>query len=277
MGQSITDEGVRPRLGAECALYDGAGSVSTGGAGPTLRLDSSRSIAAYFEQEGVDVKTIETIPSFRHVRSQAIVCLLVIGAAISSHVAVGAESAQPTQDGPHYVTGDSWTYELSDLLAGSKQTVTQTVTLVHADGSALLQIAGGGRLELTPEANVIRIKSDRKACDVGLHFPLQVGTRHEVECTTTATTGQTVVLRGQSEIEDVETVNTKAGSFSAIKIKTTGTWSPLSGYGGGPMEETRWYAPAVKRVVRDEYQIRLAGKGTPATKTSELVDYSVKP
>jgi hypothetical protein len=85
------------------------------------------------------------------------------------------------------------------------------------------------------------------------------------------------VLRGQSEVEDVETVNTKAGSFSAIKIKTTGTWSPLSGYGGGPMEETRWYAPAVKRVVRDEYQIRMAGKGTPATKSSELVSYSVKP
>lgn len=223
------------------------------------------------------MKTIETIPSFRHVRSQAVVCLLVIGAAISSNVAVGAESAQPTQDGPHYATGDRWTYELSDLLAGSKQTVTQTVTLVHPDGSALLQIAGGGRLELTPEANVIRIKSDRKACDVGLHFPLQVGTRYEVNCTTTATTGQTIVLRGENKIEDVETVKTKAGSFSAIKIKTTGTWSPLSGYGGGPMEETRWYAPAVKRVVRDEYQIRLAGKGTPATKSSELVSYSVKP
>jgi hypothetical protein len=142
-----------------------------------------------FAKTAIDVKTIETIHSSRHVHSQVVVCLLAVGLAISSNVSVGAESAQPIQNGPHYATGDSWTYELSDLLARSKQTVRQTVTLVHPDGSALLQIAGGGRLELTPEANVIPIKSDRKACDVGLHFPLQVGTRREVDCTTTATTG----------------------------------------------------------------------------------------
>lgn len=43
------------------------------------------------------------------------------------------------------------------------------------------------------------------------------------------------------------------------------------------MEETLWYAPTVKRVVREEFQGRLAGKGVPATTATELVSYAVKP
>ncbi len=43
------------------------------------------------------------------------------------------------------------------------------------------------------------------------------------------------------------------------------------------MEETLWYAPTVKRIVREEFQGRMAGKGAPATTATELVRYAVKP
>lgn len=224
------------------------------------------------------MKTIETMLSSGYANSRALVCLMAMGFAVSSSAATGRESAQPAQDGPHYRTGDNWTYLSFDPLSGTSKTITQTATLVRPDGSASLVVdPGGGHLELTSEANVIRNRSDPQPCGVVLHFPLRVGTHYEVDCRTTSTTGMPVVRRAQSEVEDVEAVSTKAGSFSAIKIKMTGIWSPLSGTGGGPMEETMWYAPAVKRVVRDDYQIRLAGKGVPATRESELVRYSVKP
>jgi hypothetical protein len=86
-----------------------------------------------------------------------------------------------------------------------------------------------------------------------------------------------VLRRAQCEVEGVEAIKTMAGSFSAIKIRMTGVWSPQSGAGGGPMEETLWYAPTAKRVVREEFQGRLAGKGAPATTAMELVRYAVKP
>lgn len=43
------------------------------------------------------------------------------------------------------------------------------------------------------------------------------------------------------------------------------------------MAETLWYAPSVKRVVREEFQGRMAGKGAPATTAMELARYAVKP
>ncbi|MCX5539061.1 hypothetical protein M3A49_06055 [Paraburkholderia sp. CNPSo 3076] len=93
----------------------------------------------------------------------------------------------------------------------------------------------------------------------------------------TAPSGMRVQRRAQCEVAGVETVNTKAGTFSAIKITMSGVWQPQYGPGGGSMEETLWYAPSVKRVVREEFQGRLAGRGAPATNAIELVRYAVKP
>jgi hypothetical protein len=224
------------------------------------------------------VKTIETMRVSRHANSLALVGLVAVGVVVSGSMAAADEPAQPVQGEPHYRTGDTWTYRSFDPLSKESKTFTQTAVLVRPDGSASLQIGNGSaRIELTTEANLILDRSDQQACGIVLHFPLRVGTHYEADCRAASTTGMTIVRRAQSEVEDIETVNTKAGSFSTIKVKMTGIWSPLSGTGGGPMEETMWYAPAVKRVVRDEYQIRLAGKGVPATRESELVRYSVKP
>jgi hypothetical protein len=224
------------------------------------------------------MKTIERMLSSTHAGPRAVVCLLAVGFAASGSSAAGAESALLPQDAPHYRTGDNWTYLSSDLLSGKSKTYTQTVTSVRADGSASLLIGpGGGRLELTSEANVIPNGSNQHACGIALHFPLRAGTRYEVDCQAAGEAGNTVLRRAQSEVEGVETVTTRAGSFSAIKIRMTGTWSPQSGPGGGPMEETLWYAPTAKRIVRMEFQGRLAGKGAPATTATELVRYSVTP
>jgi hypothetical protein len=206
------------------------------------------------------------------------VCLLCCGLTASTGFAADAASTDLPQDAPHYRVGDNWTYQRSDPLSGTTRTYTQTVMSVHPDGSASLAIGpGGGRLELTSEANVVREGADQNACGIVLHFPLRAGERYEADCRATSGSGTTVQRRAQCEVEGVETIQTKAGAFSTIKIKMSGAWTPQSGYGGGPMEETLWYAPAVKRVVRDEFQGRLAGKGVPSTSATELVRYTVKP
>ncbi|CAG9274876.1 conserved exported hypothetical protein [Paraburkholderia unamae] len=209
---------------------------------------------------------------------RATVCLLAAGLPASTGFALDAGPVALPQSAPHYRVGDNWTFLRSDALSGKGRTFTQTVTAVHTDGSASLLIGpGGGRLELTSEANVVPSGAGQQACGIALHFPLQAGTHYEADCRAVSESGMTVTRRAQCDVEGVETVQTKAGSFPAIKIRMSGTWSPQSGYGGGPMEETLWYAPSVKRVVREEFQGRLAGKGVPATAAVELVRYAVKP
>ncbi|SMG57928.1 hypothetical protein [Paraburkholderia susongensis] len=224
------------------------------------------------------MKAIESKRLSMHIGLQTAVCLLVAGFAASSRSAAGAEAILLPQDAPHYRTGDNWTYLWSDLLSGKSKTITQTVTSVQPDGSASLLIApGGARVELTSEANVIPNGATQHACGIALHFPLRAGTRYEADCQATGGAGTTVLRRAQCEVEGVEEIKTRAGSFSAIRIRMTGVWSPQSGVGGGPLEETLWYAPSVKRVVREEFQGRMAGKGAPATTATELVRYAVKP
>ncbi|MBN3756526.1 hypothetical protein G3N95_26565 [Paraburkholderia sp. Tr-20389] len=136
---------------------------------------------------------------------------------------------------------------------------------------------GGARVELTSEANVIPDGADQRACGIALHFPLRAGARYEADCQANGAAGETVFRRAQCEVEAVETISTRAGSFSTIRVRMKGNWSPQSGAGGGPIDETLWYAPTVKRVVREAYQVRLAGKGVPATTEIDLVRYAVKP
>lgn len=214
----------------------------------------------------------------RRVAAIGVVCVLAAGPGAPSSFALDAASVVLPQDAPHYKVGDNWTFERSDPLSGKSRTFTQTVTSVHADGSASLLIGpSGSRLELTSEANVIPSGADARACGIALHFPLRAGERYEADCMATAPSGMRVQRRAQCEVDGVETVKTKAGAFSAIKITMSGVWQPQYGPGGGPMEETLWYAPSVKRVVREEFQGRLAGRGAPATNAIELVHYAVKP
>jgi hypothetical protein len=197
--------------------------------------------------------------------------------AASAAFATAAQADLLPQDAPHYRTGENWTYQFSEALSPNTKTVTQTVTNVRSDGSAILLLGpGGGHAVLTSDANVIPTASDPHPCGVGLRFPLRPGGRYEADCQAHSSDGQLIVRRAQCEVEGVENVTTKAGSFSAIKVRMTGTWSPQYGVGGGPMHETLWYAPSVKRIVRGEFQEQLAGKGAPATTEMELVRYAVK-
>lgn len=223
------------------------------------------------------MKGIESMRSCIYIGSRAIGGLLAAGSIATTGSAAAAEALLP-QSAPHYRAGDSWTYLRSDPLSGKGRTFTQTVTSVHGDGSASLQTgSGNGRFELTSEANVVPNGADQHTCGIALHFPLRAGMRYDADCRAVGEGGMTITRQAQCEVEGVETIETKAGSFSAIKLRMKGVWSPLSGAGGGPMEETLWYAPAVKRIVREEFKGRSAGKGAPATITTELVRYAVKP
>ncbi|MGV2290222.1 hypothetical protein AAHK20_16020 [Trinickia sp. YCB016] len=182
------------------------------------------------------------------------------------------------QNAPHFVVGDNWTYLLTDPLSNKSRTFTQTVRNVRADGSAVVSISPGGNAEvLSPEGNAIPTKPGAHSpCTIVFHFPLQAGDVKQANCEVTDAQGQLWVRRAETEVAGEETVQTKAGTFATIKIRLTGTWAPESGPGGGRIDQTIWYAPAVKRLVKEDYQARPSGKGTAHTEETELVRYAVK-
>jgi hypothetical protein len=192
-----------------------------------------------------------------------------------------ASHANPSllpQDAPHFAAGDNWTYLLSDPLSSKTRTFTQTVRNVRPDGSAVVSISPGGKSELlSPEGNAIPTRPGAHApCTIVFHFPLKAGDVEPANCEVVDSQGLLWVRRAETEVQGEETVQTKAGTFATIKIRLTGTWAPQSGAGGGRIDQTIWYAPDVKRLVKEHYQARASGKAVAQTEDTELVRYAVK-
>jgi hypothetical protein len=209
---------------------------------------------------------------------RAFVLALTAGVGASASPSIEASPSLLPQDAPHFVAGDNWTYLLTDPLSNKTRTFTQTVRNVRSDGSAVVSISPSGRSEvLSPEGNAIPTTPGPHApCTIVFHFPLKAGDVQPANCEVVDGQGLLWVRRAETEVQGEETVQTKAGTFATIKIRLTGTWSPQSGAGGGRIDQTIWYAPAVKRLVKENYQARASGKAVAQTEETELVRYAVK-
>lgn len=213
-------------------------------------------------------------PCTRRQTMRALVTSIAATLFASISMPVHAAADVLPQSAPHFATGDTWTYAWTDELSGKRRIFTQTVKDVHADGSAIVSLGTGGKtLLLSAEGNVIAAACGPQ--DIRLHFPLASGATYSSQCEAHDSWGNWT-RRTTGEVKGVETVQTKAGAFVTVKVELTGTWWLASGPGGGRFDETLWYAPAVKRFVKDEYQARPSGKGVPTTTETELVRYAVK-
>jgi hypothetical protein len=212
------------------------------------------------------------------VASRTFVLLLGVGLGTSASSSAEATPSLLPQDAPHFAPGDNWTYLLTDPLSNKTRTFTQTVRNVRPDGSAVVSISPGGKSELlSPDGNAIPTTPGPHApCTIVFHFPLKAGDVEPANCEVVDAQGLLWVRRAETEVQGEERVQTKAGTFATIKIRLTGTWSPQSGAGGGRIDQTIWYAPAVKRLVKENYQARASGKAVAHTEETELVRYAVK-
>ena len=116
--------------------------------------------------------------------------------------------------------------------------------------------------------------SNRQPMDDRIQFPLTIGKRFSVREDWPNGQGYTEY---KGEVEALEKIKTEAGEFEAYRIKLAGWWNRTSnGSGSGRAQFTRWFAPAVKRVVNAEF-FELQSNDSPWTQEStELVKWEPK-
>lgn len=156
-------------------------------------------------------------------------------------------------EAPEWGVGDTFT-----LLRGGKQRMEFRVAEASADGYTLVD-GNGNRLrrgrdlsnvgEWGPEGE--QALHELTPPDARFHWPLWVGKRWRCQYADRTAGGQSLPIESAYEVEDLDTVTTAAGTFSALRIVRTSRLRIDGDYLDRVM--VIWYAPALGLEVRQVF------------------------
>ncbi len=176
-------------------------------------------------------------------------------------VEIGAQPLRAEQ--PTIAVGDTWVYETTDRQTGEKRGKLRQVVIEAGDG-IVVRIGKSERI-YTREMNLVEVRSGSTTTArydpywLQFSFPLEVGKRYEKSLQSTTRSGaRTTRWQLKAHVVGTESVTTATGTFDAFKIVIDGTFNSEEGVRrwSGTRTETLWYAPAVKRHVRSEFEER---------------------
>jgi hypothetical protein len=211
--------------------------------------------------------------------------IIAASAAVAASAASGVALPPPVPvplvvaQAPVFSVGEEWGFEFTNTLdPGQNSRYTQKIVAV-ANGQTSLALGGGrsGVAILDESANVVRLASaNYSPSDQKLSFPLSVGKSWSASYVYTNGNWKTQCDR-EAKVVAVERVETEAGAFDAFKIEEKTLWQSNDLFGGrGLTRETDWYAPAVGRIVKQEYQ-DLPTKGPATTTRLQLIRHVLAP
>lgn len=198
------------------------------------------------------------------------------GATLLMASAVAAQSTDAIDWKPGY----KWKYKVVDGFTKLESGTTEKVVLSVADGAYLtkyFRTAEQYDESVQPDGSHIR------AMPVGagtftyspVKFPLAEGKKWESTFFYKATPNGTL---GKNEREckvaGRETVSSPAGEFDSYRIECRGYWY-ANGY-SGKTEDTLWYAPNVKWLVKARYKFWQSGN-LASQEESSLIEYQSAP
>lgn len=206
--------------------------------------------------------------------------LLLSIAAFAESVVVGPQTMSSTVERPVTNVGDSWSYKTRDgrtglVLSENTRMVTQVANNQNIILSKNVSGAVANIIE-TADMNTISQDTTRFTPNTGhFVFPLTVGKTWVAK-----TEYETPNYRGSQELNvtvvGYEEVKVLAGTFPAFKIILKGYYN--SNVGTGSIDIVRWYAPSVRRIVKEEYKDTYVG-GTKINSwyLIELTAYKLAP
>jgi hypothetical protein len=188
-----------------------------------------------------------------------------------------------TGDGDGVKVGDRWSYDVKDDATGDlRQAMTVTVTEV-SDKEITARVAVRGK----ERANTVifaldwgRIDDGRwrnRPAGIGIKTPLELGKEWRSDVNgQSLQSGMVLRSTGVAKVVAQESVTTPAGTFDTFRVEAT--IRQISGKDqtrSSTVQETSWYAPAVRRWVKRKTEIRSEGR-LRESRTEELTDYSRK-
>lgn len=184
----------------------------------------------------------------------------------------------PTTAAPVYKVGDTWTFLWGKTDTKPGVTGVQTVVAVTENQTTLSVSTSRGPLEVdfNNQGDLIRKGSTTWEPSLGwLNFPMTVGKSWNSRHVSRYASGA-IVASEHIEVVAFERVQVAAGSFDAYKIVIRGVSTPrLSGGAATSFTATWWYAPSVKRVIKENNESYVYHHIN--VETGELAAFSLAP
>ena len=186
----------------------------------------------------------------------------------------------PTTAAPIYKVGDTWTllWERADSKPGTP--FVQTVVAVTEKQTTLSSSWNGApskEVDYDNQANMTRDGNGTtyEPSNGYLSFPMTVGKIWDFHHIRRFTSG-TLDVSGHAEVVAFGRVQVPAGSFDAYKIESRGTNAKqLDRLYSAPFSATYWYAPSVKKIIKEVYTLYLNDQAE--THNIELAAFKLAP
>lgn len=205
---------------------------------------------------------------------------LFVVASLALSLAVSAQSPDAVT-APQVKEGDTWTYARSDALDRARAAkYTTTVKSVAADGyvTSVQPLEGSMTARedrYTKDGNPIEFEGVKFDPFVTVFsFPMSAGKQWDSKHTWFSPAGN-FQLSGarRTKVVGWETIKTPAGEFKALKFTAETQIMGRAGFGSST-QNTYWYAPEVRRLVRTENK---GFGGAARDEVIELISFKLAP
>jgi len=160
-----------------------------------------------------------------------------------------------TAQSPDIKVGDQWKFEQSDRRSGVKEPIiVQRITAVSP--TQIEGLENEERFAWTPNLGILETPAVIMSGEAKrLVFPLEIGKKWEYQYNFT---NKAKAAKGRWKLDATvtayEKVNVPAGEYDAFKIEYTGFWHNDTKGKSGRLKMTNWYAPAVRTIIRNEFE-----------------------
>jgi hypothetical protein len=208
--------------------------------------------------------------------------------ALSWATAAPAQTLPPAER-PDLKIGASSVFRNLDVRTGEKRDIALVVIAVDAD-KIVSETSGStsGTRTYTRDYNLLEIKTGEKVTFTAkpfwpyLRFPMEVGQTWEGLFESEAVvrpSNRSTKWRWKANVAGVEAVTTAAGTFQAFKIEYDGRFFAHQGNESwtGSHKEAAWFAPAINRIVKREWEQASPAKNFIEQHVIELTSFKPAP
>jgi len=193
-----------------------------------------------------------------------------------------AAPAVPVGSAPVFAAGDSWSWQTTNELTGTKVSRALRVLSVGADG---VQVdsgkTGAANLVLDPIGNVVRRQRgdavERFLPSLPFYqFPMAAGSNWTVRHQKAVNDQPVSESETQVRVLGEEDVETPAGRFRAVKVERVERWKNVRTGRTGTATTVYWYSAQVKRHVKLDWNDQTTDGRVLNRESTVLVAFSVR-
>lgn len=198
-----------------------------------------------------------------------------------------AQESKRVAEAPKFAVGDEWQFSTQNIAdRGKPVTSTDRVESVDLDSVWWLttsadQVRKWSLIDSKHAARSAQFDFDDKAGDKRgrttrdgdslIQFPIEAGKKYNIKFKWVSSNGGEGRSDLSATVKTLEKIPVAAGQFEAFRIEIQGWW--YNGNYSGRQQQTLWYAPDVKRVIKSEHK-DFQSNGSPFNHSVvELVEF----